>query len=216
MKKKQKKLGSDEITVGVILLLGILAILGIIYLPSPLEEENEFESEYNGYEFRMTQQGFWAIELSTIYGDEYIPFRNHPSEVDSIPYGNVVDGFNIVNGNQGEFRLGISPEYSESGLTTIAGIEIVKVTSHVFGLQSSAGVTTEVEETNVTEEIAEGSDEVYNCSQASEEIYIVELRQGEEQRLTTNGTCTIIESPDGEGLIEGANLFVYLILGIIE
>ncbi len=219
MKKavKKKKSGgaekkpfiSNKALVQILVLLGILLLIYVAYaLLSSLKEEKSYE--YNGYEFVLSQDGFWRIPLQAWYGERYFFFYNHPSDVEGYDYDPRVNTYlAIVHRNSGGVVIALDPEYAHEPAGSMASVEVAKITSQIFGMPTTAAYTSPIP----------GEDDlpIVNCNNASEELFVLNVRlNGNNSVGIERDFCAALYAETPRDAVNLASLFVYKNLGIMK
>lgn len=174
---------------------------------------NEYVRPYNGYEFNKDANGHWITIMHTVSGDKKIPFYYHPEELLDLEYDSKINEMlSIVHRNGGTFTVAYgaeltNPDIPGTGMPAIAGLELSKMALYVFGMQTSAGFTDEIENTTFN---------VVSCDNASLRNYVVEMRLGDENKLYSKDYCAVMEVKTLNDTIRLADLFAYKITGVIN
>ncbi len=200
MKKEQNSV-SQGLVITVIIIATALVILGgfIIGLSGP------DPYVYGDYTFEY-KNGFYYVELNSVYGPQEVPFYHHPSTIDHIPYNSTANSLLRLAQIRGqELKIGLDANYSTDGNMGIAGVEVSKVTSRVLGIQTRSGFTDQIE-----------GFAIYNCELSSPENIVIELRVADQTRIYTQDFCIILEGQTPRELTRVANLLAYRSLGIIR
>lgn len=210
-----KKKETSSTIVAILIVLSL--IIGVVYLISSASKPKISTDTYKGFDFFQDAYGYWNVELKTALGDSVVPFYYHPSELEDINYDNNINtGLVIVQKNKGEVVIVAdtkfaNPELSDTQSFTIAYVEIQKITSKVFGMDTSAAFNEEIQGVE--------NMKIFDCSMSNNKTYVFELQLGEpeeENRVYSEGFCGIIRVNKPEDIIMLADLLVYKLLGIME
>lgn len=211
--KSNKK--HDVLSTIIPVIIVLIITFGIVYLISYASKPKTYT--YNGFDFYKDQYGFWNVEIKTALGDEIIPFYYHPSELENIAYDQKINaGMAYVQNNNGSVvivadKKFANPELSDTQSFIISYVEIQKITSKVFGMNTVAAFNEEIQGVE--------NMKVFNCSMANQKIYVFELQLGEpdeENKVYSQGFCAILRVNKPEDTIMLADLVSYKLIGIMK
>jgi len=214
--EKSLKDYSTIIAIVVVVLLVVVAIIGINIDKNNKKKALINEFPYNSFEFIKDQNGHWVTTMNTYQGDRKVPFYYHPSELDNLEYDHRINEmFSIVYERGGKFTVAYgaelaNPDIPGTGLPAIAGLEMSKIAAYIFGMETSAGFTGEIEGGNFS---------LVSCANASSTNYVLEMRLGKENNIYSskeNIFCAIMEVTDLNETVVLADLMAYKITGVIN
>lgn len=215
MKKMKESTVTTIISIVVVLaIVGFFVFLTIKKVSPDVPEI--IREDYNGFEFYQDVNGFWHTELRTVQGDQDVPFRHHPSEVDNLNYDpRITKRLAQVQGNKGSVVITFdsnlfNPNLTDVGAPAIAGVEIGKITSKIFGMPTSSAITTPIE----------GADNlpVVDCLSSNTALFVFEFRlaeKGQTSKIFSENFCGIIRANSLNDTIKLADLAVFKLVGII-
>lgn len=206
IKKNNSNLGII-VVVAVFIVLIVAAII-LVMSNKPKQEEQKFDTIYNGYFFNQTTDlGLWSVVVRTPRGDYPLEFYFHPQQVEMFEYNNNItrDMADIIL-RQGKFFIGFDTNFSNSGVIAIAGSEVSKITGKVFGIQTKSGFVESLGDKNIP---------IINCSRANYMNMVLEIRQSDENKIIYDKYCIVLYAKSPEDAVKLADLMDYKLLGVI-
>ena len=195
----------------ILVIISILILLGYFVYSTfagiDIDVENDL-SVYNGFPFEETPDGFWKTVLRTWQGDQEFLFYYHPLELEELYFDPSINpNLSVVQVNDGALYISVVPEIADQGVAAIAGVEISRVTSKVFGIYTRGALT---------EDMPGHDGPVASCSDASPELFVVELRVNGTNEVLAGDFCAVLYAEEPEDLIKLADLFVYKAYGVMD
>ncbi|MFT4261285.1 MAG: hypothetical protein ACMXX9_02525 [Candidatus Woesearchaeota archaeon] len=192
-------MNENKIVWGTLIIIVLAIGLTIYFWPTE-------DTSYNDFEFVQGPDGFYYVELNTMMGDQVIPFYHHPKELRHLEYDqNITTELFLAQRRGSDLKLAIDTEFINDSYIVVAGIEISKITSRVFGMPTTSGFTEPIQ--NISR--------VFTCDDASNTSFVVKFMKSEEMKAVSNGTCAIIHAPTGRDAVMMSNLFVFKTLGVM-
>lgn len=192
---------------GVIVFTMVVAavLFGAILIPPWLADRAE-QDIYNNFVF--TRSGpFWRTEVQIGNQPYSIEFRHHPRDVDNISLD--PEAIGLLLSKPDVVIITLDPEADNR--LVIAGVEISKLTGTRNAILN---ISTRSALTRPPAEDAEAF--VVTCDQASENVSVIWLREGERTRVAQERNCILIEGASPTDVIRAADRLAYGLLGIIR
>ena len=163
---------------------------------------------YNGHTFVQTSPVSVQTVVRTAEGEVSKEFREYPGDIDHYVYNNEFSlPLRLAQESNGTVYVSVGPDFVTRGEAAIASIELVKVTSGVFGIETKSAVT----QKGVVDDKP-----VVTCENATPITPVIKLVNSSETLIQNSGSCITLEAKSGEELIEIADVVAYSLLGIIE
>ena len=168
------------------------------------KNEGVFASTYNDFQFRQDGK-LWETIVQVGDSERIMPFHYHPAEVDKLSFDNRIPGrFNIARQFDASVVVSIGNGLEEERNAAIAGVEISKITSQIYGMPTTAAFSEQYENFSQA-----------NCADSNQTNYVFWITLGNETKVSTIDFCTIIEAPTSEDTVKLADLTAYKLLGVI-
>lgn len=165
-------------------------------------------TSYNNHIFEKLGPNEYQTMVVTNQGDTELEFRNHPRDVDSIPYDNELSlPLRLAQETNSTLYISISEELSTVGEAGIAATEITRIVSFIHGVETRGAFM---------EEGVEPTAEVITCENATPNTPVITIERGDQTEIdVTDGTCIRLLSDTNMGLIEASSALIYRLLGVI-
>ena len=197
------------IAILVIILLGLAFYWVKYFFTNNYYNYEGNEGEYNIGKSKVGDVIFYHI--SVFYNDhEYIySFRNHPKDLEYISLEPNL--FTKINRPGSLKTLFVTRDIelanmtnSDSVLAAVSFEQILTGEYAIYDLRLTNTYTTKVRDDL----------SVIDCNSVNNNIAVIYIKIGEEEKIYSDGDCIIIQGRGGEGLIRASEKFAYYLLGV--
>jgi hypothetical protein len=185
-----------------IIIILILIVLAFLYWQNIIFPREDL-TQYNGFEFRQNGE-YWEANLDA----GWMPFFHHPTDVDDIPVDPLaVQAITNLVANRGALRISVDPEDPAGARLAYAGVEVSKVTTQLFGINTSSAFLTELEGYDAP---------IVRCRDASGTNIVMRFVTGDVNEITIDDYCVFMRSTSADDYTRVADAMSFRILGIIN
>lgn len=197
-RKKQQTLLSGKNAIGIfVILLMVLSGVGFIM---DMGRGGTNSGEYNGYDFRQTEQGRWVVEID----GRQIAFSYHPSLVDYINVSS--EAISRLRNTQG-LHVTFDPKDQYVGDIEDIRFEMDNELWSLFGMDTYPGV------------IAESEDypgfPVIDCGDGTATVPVLKFVSGDETKVEYSGNCITAVADTRDDFLRLKERIYYGLLGVI-
>ena len=195
-------MNKENLIITIVSILIVLAI-GFYLFYSP----DDSTLTYNDFNFQRGVDGFYYVELNTMFGDQIVPFYYHPNNLTNIDFNKTaLDALRQIQLNDGNVKIAIDAEFKNDSHIIVAGVEISKITGRVFGMPTTSAFTQPIGDVNKS----------YTCEDANNSSFVILFNKSNEKNIQYTNFCTILNAPNGKDAIMLADLFVFSALGVMK
>lgn len=200
---------SWKFVIGFVLLFVI--VFGTTYVSIQLDEREQAQYTYNGFDFRQAPSGsdnLWITQIE-VEGQPYnIPFYYHPEATESIEYTEgLAEAITDTNTPPEVVYITLSPDAGSRPV--VAGVEISRLLGTKYNLLNM----------DVQSALTRPDDSfdtlVRTCDDARDGVLVIVFEQGSANAITNEGNCITMSYTTPEESIRVADRFAYELLKIM-